>query len=44
MGSSDREYADFYKVEMKDEILKTVWSWLRDRIAKKTTWDLYELK
>ena len=26
-----RGYADFYKVEMKDEILKTVWSWLRDR-------------
>ena len=31
MGSSDREYADFYKVEMKDEILKTVWSWLHDK-------------
>ena len=26
-----RGYADFYKVEMKDEILKTVWSWLHDR-------------
>ena len=26
-----RGYADFYKVEMKDEILKTVWSWLQDR-------------
>ena len=37
-------YADFYKVEMKDEILKTVWSWLHDRIAKKATLDLYELK
>ena len=26
-----RGYADFYKVPMKDEILKTVWSWLHDR-------------
>jgi ribosomal protein S18 acetylase RimI-like enzyme len=26
-----RGYADFYKVEMKDEILKTVWSWLHDK-------------
>ena len=23
-------YANFYKVEMNDEILKTVWSWLHD--------------
>ena len=24
-------YADFYKVEMNDKILKTVWSWLHDK-------------
>ena len=24
-------YANFYKVEMNDEILKTVWSWLHDK-------------
>ena len=24
-------YADFYKVEMNDEILKTVWTWLFDQ-------------
>jgi ribosomal protein S18 acetylase RimI-like enzyme len=24
-------YADFYKVEMNDEILKTVWKWLFDQ-------------
>ena len=26
-----RGYADFYKVEMNDEILKTVWKWLIDQ-------------
>ena len=26
-----REYADFYKVEMNEEILKTVWGWLHDK-------------
>ena len=26
-----RGYADFYKVEMNDEILKTVWKWLHDK-------------
>ena len=26
-----RGYANFYKVEMNDEILKTVWSWLHDK-------------
>ena len=25
-----RGYADFYKVEMNDEILKTVWKWIHD--------------
>tara|TARA_B100000900_G_scaffold275376_1_gene235354 strand:- start:854 stop:1291 length:438 start_codon:yes stop_codon:yes gene_type:complete len=24
-------YADFYKVQMSDEILKTVWGWLHDK-------------
>ena len=24
-------YADFYKVEMNDKILKTVWNWLHDK-------------
>ena len=24
-------YADFYKVEMNDKILQTVWSWLNDK-------------
>ena len=24
-------YADFYKVEMNDKILQTVWSWLHDK-------------
>ena len=24
-------YADFYKVEMNDKILQTVWSWLQDK-------------
>ena len=23
-------YADFYKVEMNDKILKTVWEWIHD--------------
>ena len=23
-------YADFYKVEMNDKILQTVWNWLHD--------------
>ena len=26
-----RGYADFYKVEMNDKILSTVWDWLRDK-------------
>ena len=26
-----RAYADFYKVEMNDEILKTVWEWIHDK-------------
>ncbi len=26
-----RGYADFYKVEMNDKILQTVWSWLYDK-------------
>ena len=26
-----RGYADFYKVEMNNKILQTVWSWLRDK-------------
>ena len=26
-----REYADFYKVEMNDKILQTVWKWLHDK-------------
>ncbi len=26
-----RGYADFYKVEMNDDILKTVWNWLHDK-------------
>tara|TARA_B100000900_G_C20108587_1_gene524918 strand:+ start:46 stop:477 length:432 start_codon:yes stop_codon:yes gene_type:complete len=26
-----KSYADFYKVEMNDEILKTVWTWLFDQ-------------
>ena len=25
-----RGYANFYKVEMNDKILKTVWDWLND--------------
>ena len=24
-------YADFYKVEMNDKILQTIWSWLHDK-------------
>ena len=24
-------YADFYKVEMNDKILQTVWNWLHDK-------------
>ena len=26
-----RHYADFYKVEMNDKILQTVWNWLHDK-------------
>ena len=26
-----RGYADFYKVEMNDKILSTVWDWLQDK-------------
>jgi GNAT superfamily N-acetyltransferase len=26
-----REYANFYKAEMNEEILKTVWGWLHDQ-------------
>ena len=26
-----KEYADFYKVEMNNKILQTVWSWLHDK-------------
>ena len=26
-----RGYADFYKVEMNNQILKTVWGWLHDK-------------
>ena len=26
-----RGYADFYKVEMNDKILKTVWEWIHDK-------------
>ena len=26
-----KEYADFYKVEMNDKILKTVWEWIHDK-------------
>ena len=26
-----REYADFYKVEMNDKILKIVWEWIHDK-------------
>ena len=26
-----KSYADFYKVEMNDEILQTVWKWLHDK-------------
>ena len=26
-----RGYADFYKVEMNDKILQTVWNWLHDK-------------
>jgi ribosomal protein S18 acetylase RimI-like enzyme len=26
-----RGYADFYKVEMNDKILQTLWSWLHDK-------------
>ena len=26
-----RGYADFYKVEMNDKILKTVWGWIHDK-------------
>ena len=26
-----RSYADFYKVEMNDKILQTVWKWLHDK-------------
>ena len=26
-----RDYADFYKVEMNDKILQTVWNWLRNK-------------
>ena len=26
-----RGYADFYKVEMNNKILQTVWNWLRDK-------------
>ena len=27
-------YADFYKVEMNNKILQTVWNWLHDKIMK----------
>ena len=30
-GKLYRGYADFYKVEMNDEILATVWKWLFDQ-------------
>ena len=26
-----KSYADFYKVEMNDQILQTVWNWLHDK-------------
>ena len=26
-----RGYADFYKVEMNDKILQSVWNWLHDK-------------
>ena len=26
-----KDYADFYKVEMNDKILQTVWKWLHDK-------------
>ena len=26
-----KEYADFYKVEMNDKILNTVWEWIHDK-------------
>ena len=30
-GKLYRGYADFYKVEMNDKILQTVWNWLHDK-------------
>ena len=30
-GKLYKGYADFYKVEMNDKILQTVWSWLHDK-------------
>ena len=30
-GKLYRGYADFYKVEMNNQILKTVWGWLHDK-------------
>ena len=29
-----RGYADFYKVEMNNKILQTVWNWLHDKTMK----------
>ena len=31
MGKLYKGYADFYKVEMNDKILQTIWSWLHDK-------------
>ena len=30
-GKLYRGYADFYKVEMNNKILQTVWNWLHDK-------------
>ena len=30
-GKLYKSYADFYKVEMNDKILQTVWKWLHDK-------------
>ena len=31
MGKTFKGYADFYKVEMNNKILQTVWNWLYDK-------------
>ena len=31
MAKLYKGYADFYKVEMNEQIIQTVWSWLHDK-------------